>query len=425
MESRIYYGEYILKRWIDLLLKGNIILPEYQRYFVWEKDDVERLIQSIKDGQFVPQITIARYDTENEKKNLILDGQQRLTSILLSYLGYFPNKSEFYSYTSPTEDDSELDEDESVNKEVTKIPIRWTFQELIKAGHTKEEIVSKLREDEKKYTKFSITLEDSFFKEHFIGFSYIVPKSDKEEEIRRYFSQTFRSINYYGKSLTNEESRKALYYMNTQFTNYFEGYFENDGRKRVLEGLHIGQGAITNGNDIDLIRYLSILSQLIALEEKNEEYRRHYVLQGYAAYRAREEFYTDYVAYLLGLPQEKREDKFIGFKFAEFFGEKGEKLNKCFKALREELEKLKPSVKQSGHTFSSWTEADYWLFGLIYHVFFYGKRLSGEVEELQKKISNRITSKTKELNYTKNSNRLNNIRERFWESIKLYSDYVS
>ena len=78
-------------------------------------------------------------------------------------------------------------------------------------------------------------------------------------------------------------------------------------------------------------------------------------------------------------------------------------LNKAVESASEQLEKEKVDVKVVTRTVSS----------------------VKEVEELQKKISNRITSKTQEPNYTKNSNRLNNIRERFWESIKLYSDYVS
>lgn len=37
MENKVYYGEYSLKHWIDLILSKNIELPEYQRYFVWEE----------------------------------------------------------------------------------------------------------------------------------------------------------------------------------------------------------------------------------------------------------------------------------------------------------------------------------------------------------------------------------------------------
>lgn len=36
MKNKVYYGEYSLKYWIELILKQNIILPEYQRTFVME-----------------------------------------------------------------------------------------------------------------------------------------------------------------------------------------------------------------------------------------------------------------------------------------------------------------------------------------------------------------------------------------------------
>ncbi len=37
MDNRVYYGEYSLRHWINLILKNNIVLPEYQRYFVWNE----------------------------------------------------------------------------------------------------------------------------------------------------------------------------------------------------------------------------------------------------------------------------------------------------------------------------------------------------------------------------------------------------
>lgn len=42
MENKVYYGEYTLKHWIKLMLSGNIVLPEYQRHFVWCERDVKR-----------------------------------------------------------------------------------------------------------------------------------------------------------------------------------------------------------------------------------------------------------------------------------------------------------------------------------------------------------------------------------------------
>lgn len=47
MENRVYYGEYSLRHWIDLILKGNIKLPSYQRTFVWKEDKVEQLVKTL------------------------------------------------------------------------------------------------------------------------------------------------------------------------------------------------------------------------------------------------------------------------------------------------------------------------------------------------------------------------------------------
>ena len=50
MENRVYYGEYSLRHWINMMLSKNIILPEYQRSFVWDEKDMVRLLNSIEEG---------------------------------------------------------------------------------------------------------------------------------------------------------------------------------------------------------------------------------------------------------------------------------------------------------------------------------------------------------------------------------------
>lgn len=90
--NRVYYGEYSLAYWIQMILKGNIVLPEYQRTFVWNKDDYTNLIDSFKEKQFIPPVTIGAYKTTNGQDNLIIDGQQRLTSVFLAYIERFPKK---------------------------------------------------------------------------------------------------------------------------------------------------------------------------------------------------------------------------------------------------------------------------------------------------------------------------------------------
>lgn len=38
MKNRVYYGEFTLDYWLEQLISGGIVLPEYQRSFVWSKE---------------------------------------------------------------------------------------------------------------------------------------------------------------------------------------------------------------------------------------------------------------------------------------------------------------------------------------------------------------------------------------------------
>ena len=80
METNVFYGEYSLDHWIHLLETGNIKLPKIQRSFTWKDYKIKRLIKSLHNKQFIPPIIVIRSNQEN----LIIDGQQRLTSLLLA-----------------------------------------------------------------------------------------------------------------------------------------------------------------------------------------------------------------------------------------------------------------------------------------------------------------------------------------------------
>ena len=416
IKNRTYYGEYTLRHWINLLLRKNIILPDYQRSFVWDERDLKRLIKSIKEGQFIQPVTIALYKEKEDSKNLLLDGQQRLTSILLSFIGYFPNKSKFDEAEKlASEDDSAQDSEDTPSESNVSShkSIGWTFQELLKYASTKEEIQEKLEKDEK-YNKLDIRdiieSDNNFWEKHFIGFSYVVPVFDNSNnEVKGYFSNLFRNMNYFGKKLSNIESRKSLYYQNQEYTSFFEGK-TTDG-KDVLCDLKIKQDFQVN--NIDFVRYLSILSQ---------KYINVTPLVDYSSYKSRESFYADYVSYILELEQEQKEDKFDNFNFNETL--KYSWKDRFFK-LREAVLKLKDQMGLREDVFSSWIEADYWLFGLIYYVVFMGKQIKEDITSLSQEVISKINNKRADETYTKNSNRLGNIRARIDESINIYSNYVS
>lgn len=239
MENKVYYGEYSLKHWIDLILKQDIELPPYQRYFVWEDIQVRTLIEAFKEKQFIPSITIGYH----KDKNIIIDEQQRLTSILLSYLGIFPNKDKDAkknsSDTFADENDDNLDDDENNMME-------WRFDRLTKKGRSKEEILKNIKDDG--YNSLKIEeIDEDFWKDNFLGFSYIVPNETSENEAMKFYSTIFKNINIRGTSLTPQESREALYYINKNYKDFFAPDFCNNIK--------------INNKKIDFVRYLSMLSQ--------------------------------------------------------------------------------------------------------------------------------------------------------------------
>ena len=164
MENRVYYGEYSLSHWIKLILKENISLPIYQRAFVWNENKVKTLIKTLENKLFIPPVTIGAFNLEGDRSNLILDGQQRLTSLLLSYLDVFPNKEKFIEKDAIIylNDNDDEEEDDQNNR------IEWTFEKLLELGNTKEKILNNIKNSDK-YVKLNIetSIKEDFFDNHF------------------------------------------------------------------------------------------------------------------------------------------------------------------------------------------------------------------------------------------------------------------
>ena len=410
MENRIYYGEYSLKHWIELLLKEKITLPEYQRSYVWNEKAVKRFIKSLKEKQFIPPVTIAHYKIENDKNetNLILDGQQRLTSLLLATINSFPNKFEKAEDITKSEDDSEEGDDSEKS-----MPIKWTFKKLLELGNDIESIKNKVNGSDK-YNPLKIKekINDDFLENTFLGFSYIVPNSEKKDVVQKSFSKTFREINYFGKALSAQESRRSLYFMNDEYKDFLDGKIENND---VLCSLTITENM--QSNKIDFVRYLSILSQYKAQGSAGN------VLKYYSSYASREAFYVDYVSFIINIEQESHDDKFNGFEVEKVFPngcwkERFKTLKIITAELKEKINSLKDGNKSD---FDSWIDADYYLFGLIYFVLFENSKINLN-DPLVNKLQSTINEKREDKSYSRSPNRLGNLRERLNDSIQIYKN---
>lgn len=81
-----YPSDYTLKGLYEMFCDGDVTIPDYQRGFVWSIKQSSLLIESFLIGLPVPPIFLY---IDEDNKNLVIDGQQRLLSIVYFIKGYF------------------------------------------------------------------------------------------------------------------------------------------------------------------------------------------------------------------------------------------------------------------------------------------------------------------------------------------------
>lgn len=398
MKTKVYYGEYSLRHWIELILSGNIILPPYQRSFVWTEEQVKDLMDSFYENNFVPPVTIGVFKEFGGLSNYILDGQQRITSILLSCLGYFPDKSKFKEISDFIGDEND-DEIGRENNDADKI-IEWTFAELLNLGSLKEKIVEKIDNDDRykkiKYEEKNWVIEDDFFRSHYLGFSYIVPQTKDKNEQQKLFSTTFRNINVQGKMLTTLESRKSLYFLNEELNTLFD--------PDCVSHIKVNDGKI------DFTRYLAFLSNSLLWGVESA---------GYGYGRKLEKFYEEFVYFVSR--NDSKSDLFMDIS----------QIKENFQNFNKKLESALILLELERKSFSSIIECDLYFFGLVFIIYFENGELNPRVDivELKKEIDVELEKiRTDVKNNFRHLNRpssLKYIRERIQKSIEVYQKYAS
>lgn len=390
MGNRVYYGEYSLKHWIELILKGNIILPEYQRLFVWNETKVKTLIDALKEKQFVPPVTIGAFKNSGETQNIILDGQQRLTSILLVYLGLFPDKDTYKNTLAERiadENDNIEDEDEQLDD-----ILDWRFDKLTEKGKNKEDILEKITVGN--YKHFNLGVNDDFLKNTFLGFSYLVPQVTDQQKQQKYYSTVFRSINYQGEKLSVQESRKSLYFLDNSLAQYFDPDFCREIKIKNS----------STESKIDFVRYLSLISQY----KKNQGADR--VARGYKS--DMEKFYEEYIYSITGDNNSQMFDDFS--------------TNFPDKSYLPRFMLLKQTIDDLGipKLFVSIIDSDAYLFGLIYMIVFAGKEIdTNKKDELGEVINAKIIEYKGDPSHSKSPSALKYLRSRIIGSIEIYDRY--
>lgn len=390
MENRVYYGQYSLRHWIDLILKRNIILPEYQRFFVWNESKAKTLIRTLKDKKFVPPVTIGAFKMDGDSQNLILDGQQRLTSILLAYLGIYPDeatyKKKLESFASENDDDDEPEE------RLDNV-LQWTFAMLTEKGRSKKEISEGIVDGN--YKKINFGIDDGFLDGTFLGFSYLVPDVSDGKLQQKYYSSVFRNINIQGQALLPQESRASLYFLDKDLANFFNPKFAHDYSVKGLSG----------ETRVDFVRCSSLLSQY----KKDGDVSR--VARGYKPIMER--YYEEYIYSVVSDLDER-----YG-KFSAIFQDR--KYERRLSNLDEALKELGVPKK-----FPSIIDLDMHFFGLVFEVVFNNKKIDfSKKDEISESIGRKIEELKSDPAHVKAPSHLRYLRARIADSVLVYRRYAA
>lgn len=393
MEKKIFYGEYTLLHWIELILRKNIILPAYQRHFAWDDHQVKKFIKSLQTGNFIPPVVIGAYGGDN----IILDGQQRLTSILLGHLGILPRKDQFHV----TDDPNYVDANEGVTADelAENEPIKWTFKLFTESAHGKDKADILGHIDHAKYISLPAadSLSDNLLNETYLGFSYIVPESNDDNEQQKFYSTVFHDINLQGVSLQMQESRRSLYYLNSSLTPFFE--------PALYRMLKVTQ----NGKTVtyDFVRALAFTSQFAKQTNENQIAKN---------CRSQEKLESYFENYINGVVLDT--DSTLFGKFSTLVGVAN---------IAPRTVKLQAYIVALGYntTFQTIIEADTHLIGLIYQILIMGRDLDDtKYEALKTALNDKVDEFRGNENHKNSPNGVTYLRQRIRSSIDIYSNYI-
>ena len=100
-------NDFNVKTIVDFIDSGVVVIPGFQRNFVWDIKRASRLIESLIVGLPVPQIFL--YE-QGRDKYLVIDGQQRLMSIYYFVKERFPRKEKLPALRSMLQGQSTVQE---------------------------------------------------------------------------------------------------------------------------------------------------------------------------------------------------------------------------------------------------------------------------------------------------------------------------
>lgn len=395
MENRVYYGEYSVRRWINLVLAKNVVLPDYQRSFVWDREKVATLIETLREKRFVPPIILgACVKSDGASLNYVIDGQQRLSSLVLAYIKKFPKKSAFPSGLGLASDEEVHSDDE----DMPDIGRDWTFRDVA-TGIVEDAAQLSARCSVEKYDEMDVSFDGVDLDRTFIGFCYLVPGADKEDDIIRYFTRTFREVNIGGVSLSPLESRRALYFLKNDKEEFFEP--EWCARYSLLI-----KGKTVKKQILDFVRYTALLF----------DYRKHQDDVNRVARGRRRDMEKYFEEFVYVMVDNIKSDVFS--RFSDVF--KNSVFKPDLQRLSDEIHRLSLPCE-----YDSIIDMDVYFMGLIYVTLIEKKCLvENKIATLNTELSNLIARYRRDTSHSRSPGALKYLRARLAASVAAFKKAI-
>jgi hypothetical protein len=208
-----YPADYTLQGLFDKWALGEIYVPPFQRRFVWTLHQASSLIESFLLGLPVPPLFL--YRESDTQKLLVVDGQQRLRSIIGYFSGVFPDTKQSFA--------------------LKKVKPAWdglTFIELNSSD--------------------KIRLKDAVLR------TIIIEQLDPKDNTSMY--HIFKRLNTGGTILNSQEIRNALFH--GEFSQFLITLNENENWRTIFGSTEIDKRC----RDVELIL------RIIALAEEGDLY---------------------------------------------------------------------------------------------------------------------------------------------------------
>lgn len=237
------------------------IIPKYQRKYIWTKEQVENLAVSLVRGLPIPPI----YVYMNEKKQMvILDGQQRMLSLLLYYKGkYIKNKSNTQIELQKLMSNEDLKNGKKTFSEVLEetYELKDTEYNLRYIENNEEKIISI------NYSGLPLDIRRTL---NFTNISVIQIKVNGDlDEQSRVLYKVFENLNSAGTPLKNQELRNGVY--QSAFYDMLHEINDNNLKWREIYGpVH------PNSKDVELLLRFCAIQHNFKLENGHININNYY-----------------------------------------------------------------------------------------------------------------------------------------------------